>query len=225
MGDFLYYNTLTPISRVLSMVRGDDVKVRFSHDLGASTSISEARFFMRDSDLEPVVQLTLEANATQWDFTTSDEGILWIKGSDTDDGTSRIAVGNYSYAVELIGTDETTRTPLRGRISVVDDVVYDGDDDDGIALNYASRDELTLLLSSLAATWPFSWTTTDAASGASTVVVYNGAAFTTGNTVRVAQDDGTYLETTVTVANNTLTLADVLTDDVAELSIVRKVAS
>ena len=223
MADLLYYNTLASASRVLSAVRGDDFKIRFSHDLGAVTSISEARFFMRDSDGDVAVALTLDAHATQWDFTTSNEGILWVKDTDTDDGTDRLAVGVYSYAVELVGTDGTTRTPLRGTLSVLDDVVYDGDDDDGIPLSFASRDELTLLLSSLAATWPFSWTTAAAVSGASTVVVYNGAAFTTGNTVRVAQDDGTYLETTVTVATNTLTLAAVLTDDVAELSIVRKV--
>ena len=65
-------------------------------------------------------------------------------------------------------------------------------------------------------------TTTSAAavSGASTVVLTDASGFTSADRIGVVQDDGTIHWTTGTKAGSTITLADVLTDDVASGNVV-----
>ncbi len=106
--------------------RGDNATITFAHSLGASGNVAEARLMVRnrpDGDL--ILSLTKTANSSQWNFSTSNVGVISILPGDTD---GRVA-GDWYYDIELTHTNGTVTTFQKGRYYLRADIAsnYGGD--------------------------------------------------------------------------------------------------
>lgn len=215
--ELTYDGALTAIKNY-QMARGDTRKLSFAHEWAAA-NVNEARLWAKNSSGTVSISLSKESNSAQWTLTTDYEGTLTIRPTDSEE----LATGDYTYAIELrdASTPVIVYTPVKGTLTIFDDVVndYDGSGE----LSWDSRASLVALYTSLASCHEFSYLTADAITGASSITVADGDIFTNGDTVRIGLDAGTYDETTVTVIGDTLTLGDVLTGDASKFNAVRKV--
>ncbi|NIQ10001.1 MAG: hypothetical protein GWO23_10105 [Gammaproteobacteria bacterium] len=193
----------------VSMPRGDDRHLVFEHVLGPSTAVKEARFHVVDPDDDTVViALALDAQPTQWDFTTTDnEGEIWIKSADT----VGVTVKSYNYAIELIDQSDLVYTPQRGSFELTDDVVTNT----GSApyLSWSTRetleaeiDTLEGEISQLATCGDCTYLTVAVTGGEGTITVADSTNMT-GKNIRVMLDSGYEDETVSSVSGNVLTLA------------------
>lgn len=212
----------------LDMPRGDTREHPFTHELGPSSAVKEARFFIRTNDSAEtvLVSLSLDSHSSQFDFSTDYECTLRILPDDTEG----VTIGTHKFGLELVDQSDDVYTPWTGSFALTDDVVHD--DESAPHLSWDTREDLDAEIDTyeayvlgMATTADVTWITSAASSGASSIVVANAAFLADTDTVRVMQDDGTYLATTLdgNPSGNTVSLDDTLTDDAAVGSIVRLV--
>ncbi|WP_455218508.1 hypothetical protein [Kaarinaea lacus] len=207
----LYNNERQTVDISLTMPRGDDRELIFNHVLGPSSAIKEARFHVVDSDDTVVIALSLDSDAAQWDFSTSNVGTITINSADT----VGVSIGNYQYAIELIDQSDLVYTPQRGSFELSDDIV----DNAGSApyLSWSTRDDLnsdiTALetdISQMATCGDFSYLTVAIVGGEGSITVANGDLFANAGAanIRVILDSGSYEDDTISsVSGNVITLS------------------
>lgn len=213
-------------TKSLSVVRGDTKRLVFSHDLGASGNIKEARFELENATGTAIMQLTWADHADCFDFSTSGEGQITLCHPDVaDSSTAGLSVGVYSFAVELIDQTDQVYTPLKGTLDLLHGVV----DDDSTAayLSWTTREAYNVILNGLLGMVYAGMVSTAAASGAGTIEV-DGASdlFVATDTiwVQLGSPGGvTYESHTVdSVSGDVITLdASTLGDDVAAGNVVQ----
>lgn len=133
-----YDPDFTPARVDIEQIRGDDVILAFPHNFGASTAVSEVRYFLRRvSDDAVMLAITLEDDSDQIDLTTDNWCQITIFDTNTQGITTSAA---YEYAVEMVNTAARTETPIYGSHSFVGDVVHD--DETAAPLSWATRQSL-----------------------------------------------------------------------------------
>lgn len=202
------------------MMRGDTRELVFAHDLGASTSIKEARFEAETNDTTAttVISFTLADQASQWDFSTDDECTVTLIATNT----ATLDVDTYRYAVELIDQSDRVYTAVFGLLDLNEDVV----DNSGSSPypSWTTLSDVQTDISQIAACADISWLTTAIAGGEGTIYVENGAIFTAGDDIRVVLDSGAYEDDTIAaggVSGNTLTLSATIAGAAAIGNVVR----
>lgn len=200
------------------MPRGDTRQLTFAHDLGAAAAVKTARLQVKNSAGTVLVSLTLADHASQWDFTTDDEGTITFQADDT----ASVDEGSHTYGVELTDQSDRVYTPIKGTLTLADDVV----DNTGSSPypDWDTLDDLETDISQMATCGNLSWLTTAIAGGEGTIYVENGAIFTAADDIRVVLDDGTYEDDTIAaggVSGNTLTLSATIAGAAAVGNVVR----
>jgi len=201
------------------MMRGDTRQITFQHDLGAAAAVKTAQFEMEtnDSTATIVVSLTLADDASQWDLTTSNVGIITLSALDT----ASLEFDTYRYAVQFTDQNDLVYTVLYGLITLENDVVNNSG-----TSPYPSWTTLTDLqtdISQMATCGNLSWLTVAATGGAqATLDVQNGAIFTAADNIRLVLDDGTYEDDVIdSISSNELTLTGTIAGEAAIGAVVR----
>ncbi len=100
-------------------IRGDSASMVFAHSLGAGSNVAEARLVVRNRPGGAVIfSLSQTDHGGQWDFSTSDVGVITILPADTEDS----AAGDWFYDIELTHTDDTVTTFQKGRYFLLADI-------------------------------------------------------------------------------------------------------
>ena len=206
------------------MPRGDTRELPFEHTLGAAAAVKTAQIELKakagDGNYTAgtvVVSLTKADHSTQWDFTTSNEGIVTF----AEGNTATIYANGYDYAVQLTDQSDRVFTVMRGTITLQADVV-----DNDSTSPYPSWDTLSDLqtdISQMAACGNLSWLTVAATGGAqATLDVENGAIFTATDNIRLVLDSGSYEDDTIaSIIDNELTLSGTIAGEAAIGNVVR----
>jgi len=230
MADQLLYNNERKTDDInVSMPRGEDRELVFKHVLGPSSAIKEARFHVvgEATDDTVYIALALDANPTQWDFSTDDEGIISIASGDTAGEDNGVDIGQYDYAIELIDQNDLVYTPQRGKFTITDDVVDNG----GSApyLSWTTRETLdaaitanNATLTAMATCGNFAFLTVAIAGGEGTITIDGDTSYFDGQDIRVMLDSGAYEDDTVaSVSGYTCTLTGTIAGAAAIGNVVR----
>lgn len=198
------------------MPRGDTKQIVFDHDLGAAAAVKTARLQVKNSSDTVLVSLTKADHASQWDFSTSGQGIVTLAASDT----ATITEGTYDFGIELTDQNDYVYTPVLGTINLSDDVV----DNTGSSPypSWDTLDDLELDIEQMATCGNITWLTTALAGGEGTLDVQNGAIGSATNNIRVVLDDGTYEDDTIdSVTDNEWTLSGTISGAASVGNVVR----
>lgn len=201
------------------MMRGDTRDLIFAHDLGAAALVKTAQLEVETNDdaATIVISLTKADHASQWDFTTDDEGTILLSATDT----ATIALGSYRYAIQLTDLSDRVYTAQYGVLTLENDVV----NNDGTSPypSWPTLDDLEADIEGMATCANVSWLTVAATGGATTTLtVQNGEIFTALDDIRLEIDGGTYEDDAVaSKVGNVLTLSATIAGEAAIGNVVR----
>ena len=197
--------------------RGDTVDLPFTHNLGASTSIKTAQLEieLQASPYTTILSLTLADFPLQWDFTTSNEGIVTVAAGDT----ATLTPDSYNYDIQLTDLSDRVFTVKGGVLTLRRDVV-----DNSATSPYPAWDtraDIDATITELLACANASKLVTAIAGGEGTIYVTSNAIFSATDDIRVVLDSGAYEDDTISSVSGSTGL--VLSGTIAGAASVGKV--